>query len=135
MPNDPIAVARGLLGTPFRLHGRAPERGLDCVGLVAIAYGLRSNVPTGYALRGRPHAYWETVMRAQGFVRRCADHRPRDLLFLCPGPAQIHLGVWTGASLIHADAGLGRIVETPGAPRWPVLSAWLYRKGRDGWQR
>jgi cell wall-associated NlpC family hydrolase len=130
MRNDPVISARTLIGVPFRLHGRAPELGLDCVGLVAIAYGLSENVPTGYSLRSRDLAHWERVIRAQGFVSRHAGWRRGDLLLVRPGPAQIHLGVWTGGSLIHADAGLGRIVETPGIPRWPVLSAWLRRMGR-----
>lgn len=130
MRNDPVPAARALLGVPFRLHGRAPELGLDCVGLVAVAYGLSENVPTGYSLRSRDLAHWERIIRAQGFARRRAGWRRGDLLLLCPGAAQIHLGVWTGAGLIHADAGLGRIVETPDIPRWPVLSAWLRRNGR-----
>lgn len=130
MRNDPVAGARALLGVPFRLHGRAPEFGLDCVGLVALAYGLGDGVPTGYAVRSRDLAHWERIIRANGFARRRAGWRRGDLLVVCPGPAQIHLGVWSGASLIHADAGLGRIVETPGTPRWPVLSAWLRRAGR-----
>lgn len=130
MRNDPVISARTLIGVPFRLHGRAPDLGLDCVGLVAIAYHLTSNVPTGYGLRSRDLSHWERIIRAQGFARRHAHWRRGDLLAVRPGPAQIHLGVWTGDSLIHADAGLGRIVETPGIPRWPVLSAWLRRLGR-----
>lgn len=129
MRNDPVTSARALIGVPFRLHGRAPELGLDCVGLVAVAYRLTGDVPTGYGLRSRDLAHWERIIRARGFARRHVRWRRGDLLLVCPGPAQIHLGVWTGASLIHADAGLGRIVETPGIPRWPVLSAWLRRLG------
>lgn len=124
MPDDPVSRARALIGVSFRLHGRSPETGLDCVGLVALAYGLKDNVPTGYALRGRPHSYWEKVMRSHGFRRQSTAPVPGDLLFVCPGPLQIHLGVWSGESLIHADAGLGRIVEAPGEPRWPMLSTW-----------
>jgi lipoprotein Spr len=127
MRNDPIANARALLGVPFRLHGRTPEYGLDCVGLVAIAFGLNDGVPTGYALRGGDPQHFERALRRQGFVGRKAEWRSGDVLMLCPGPAQVHLGLWTGESLIHADAGLGRIVETPGIPRWPILSAWLHR--------
>jgi hypothetical protein len=40
------------------------------------------------------------------------------------GPGQLHLGVWTGSGLIHADVGLGRVVERPGAVAWPVLGIW-----------
>lgn len=130
MRNDPVSSARALLGVPFRLHGRAPEHGLDCVGLAAAAYGLSENVPTGYGLRSRDLAHWERIIRKQGFARRRVGWRSGDLIILCPGAAQIHMGVWTGVSLIHADAGLGRIVETPGIPHWPVLSAWLRRTGR-----
>ncbi|MBL0115006.1 MAG: C40 family peptidase [Sphingomonadales bacterium] len=129
MQNDVVARARALLNIRFRLHGRTPELGLDCVGLIAFAYRLDDRVPNGYSLRSRDLAHWERVIRAHGFVRRRVDWRRGDLLVVCPGPAQIHLGLWTGDSLIHADAGLGRIVETPGTPRWPVLSAWLRRKG------
>lgn len=130
MPNDPIARARALLNIRFRLHGRTPELGLDCVGLIALAYRLERPVPFGYSLRSRDLAHWERIIRDHGFVRRRADWQSGDLLVLCPGPTQIHLGVWTGSSLIHADAGLGRIVEAPGTPRWPVMSAWLRRKGK-----
>ncbi len=130
MRNDPVAIARPLLGVRFRLQGRAPEYGLDCVGLIAIAFGLSDGVPTGYPLRGGDIQQFEHLLRRSGFVRRKAGWRRGDVLVLCPGPAQVHLGLWTGESLIHADAGLGRIVETPGIPCWPVLSAWL-RRGRS----
>ena len=30
-------AAEQLIGIPFRLHGRNPETGLDCVGVVAAA--------------------------------------------------------------------------------------------------
>ena len=128
MRNDPVPAARQMLGVPFRLQGRVPEYGLDCVGLVASAFGLTDGVPTGYTLRGGDLQRFERIVRDLGFVRRHAGWRRSDLLMFRPGPAQVHLGLWTGESLIHADAGLGRIVETPGIPNWPVLSAWLYRR-------
>lgn len=128
MRNDPVSAARGLVGVPFRLHGRAPAYGLDCVGLVATAFGLSRGVPIGYALRGGDVRYYEGLIRGFGFVRRHAGWKAGDLVLVCPGPAQIHLGVWTGESLVHADAGLGRIVETPGVPAWPVLSVWQRRR-------
>ena len=130
MRNDPVLIARSLVGVPFRLHGRAPEHGLDCVGLAAFAFGRINGIPTGYALRGGDVQQMIRIVRRLGFVRRRVAWRRSDLLMLQPGPAQIHLGIWTGESLIHADAGLGRIVETPGVPRWPLLSAWLRREGR-----
>jgi hypothetical protein len=41
---------------------------------------------------------------------------------------QLHLGVRTADGFVHAHAGLRRVVETPGAPQWPVLG--VYRKRR-----
>lgn len=89
-----------------------------------------ANLPESYPLRGGDIQQFEHLLRRSGFVRRKAGWRRGDVLVLRPGPAQVHLGLWTGESLIHADAGLGRIVETPGIPCWPVLSAWL-RRGRS----
>lgn len=116
-----VARARDLVGTPFRLHGRDPL-GLDCVGLVALAW-RRSVIPTGYALRTRDPAVIEQPLRTMRFRRR-RKSRAGDILILNAGPAQLHLGIWTGDGLIHADAALRRVVETPGLPRWPIISIW-----------
>ena len=115
-----VSRARALIGTPFRLHGR-DARGLDCVGLVAVAW--RQDVPTGYALRTNEAVLIEGPLRAMRFRQR-RRLRAGDILVLNAGPAQLHLGIWTGDSLIHADAALRRVVETPGWPRWPVRSMW-----------
>ena len=119
--NRAVAQARALVGTPFRLHGR-DARGIDCIGLVAIAY-RQTAVPTGYALRTADADAVVAPLRVLGFRPRRA-RQAGDILVLDAGPAQLHLGLWTGDSLIHADAGLRRVVEMPGAPPWPVLSIW-----------
>lgn len=117
-----VERARALVGTRFRLHGRDPAGGLDCVGLAAAALGLDA-VPSGYPLRGGDPA---AVMGLIGARLRVATG-PRtagDLLLMEAGPAQLHLGLWTGDGLVHADLGLGRVVERPGEPPWPVLGGW-----------
>lgn len=129
MRDDAVTRARALVGAPFRLHGRDPAFGLDCVGLAALAHRCAA-VPTGYALRGGDADAVGRTIRALGFVQRHAALRAGDMLLLRPGPVQLHLGLWTGASLIHADAGVGRVVETPGPPRWPILSTWARRRTR-----
>jgi hypothetical protein len=113
------------VGTPFRLHGR-DAAGLDCVGVAAAAFGAA--VPTGYALRSGDLARLEAGLAAAGLVRG-DDARAGDLIVLRPGPGQLHLGVWTGDGLVHADASLRRVVLRPGAPPWPVIGRW--RRGGE----
>ena len=110
-------AASGYAGVPFRLHGRDPGIGLDCVGLVAAslkAVGARPNIPTGYALRNRSIDPWLP----------CADHsslrsvsgaiKVGDVLLLQTGPRQHHLAITLDASaIIHAHAGLRRVVCQP----------------------
>ena len=121
MPGDEVvARARDMVGVSFRLHGR-DATGLDCVGLAAHA--LRLAAPSGYPLRGGEPALMRG--RLDGLLHPVAGPPAAgDLLLMRTGPGQLHLGVWTGAGLVHADAGLRRVVERPGAPPWPVLGCW-----------
>lgn len=120
--DDPVARARAALGTRFRLHGREPAGGLDCVGLAAWAYGVVV-VPSGYALRG---GNLDAVMMAiaGAGLRRVTDPMRGDLMLARSGPGQLHLGIWTGAGVVHADAMLRRVVERPGRPPWDVIGFW-----------
>lgn len=115
------SAARRLLGSRFRLHGRDPETGLDCVGLVAAATGALA--PSGYALRSANAEIVAAGLEAVGLVR-ATDERPGDVVLMRVGPAQLHLGIRTRAGLIHADAGLRRVVERPGTIEWEVVGSW-----------
>jgi cell wall-associated NlpC family hydrolase len=122
-PQDIINRARALIGTRFRLHGRDPATGLDCVGLVACAYALTDELPTGYPLRGG--AADDYLRMIDQFAGRSAGAPvPADTLLIAPGPQQFHVGIWTGASLIHAHAGLRKVVETPGTIVDPIIATW-----------
>lgn len=118
--------AQQLIGVPFRLHGRDPATGLDCIGLVACAVG-GAVVPTGYRLRqGAPDVIIEGLNAA---LVRVAAARVGDVLLLQGGVAQFHLAVMTTQGFVHACALLRRVLETPGLPTWPVIGAW--RKQED----
>lgn len=116
-----VARARALIGMRFRPQGRGRE-GLDCVGLAAAAMGL-GETRRDYALRGGDLAALEAGLAAAG-LRAVEEKAAGDVIVLRSGPGQLHLGVWTGDGLVHADAGLRRVVERPGAPPWPVVSIW-----------
>jgi cell wall-associated NlpC family hydrolase len=126
MPSDAssrVAAARALIGTPFRLQGRGRD-GLDCIGLIAVVHGLQAEAPRSYALRGTPSDQ-AMEMLDRHFIRRLAmAPQVADILLLQPGLDQLHLGLWTGTGLVHAHAGLRRVVETPGLPAFPLLGIW-----------
>ncbi len=62
-------------------------------------------------------------LEAAGLVP-AVGQQPGDVLVMRSGPEQLHLGVVTELGLVHADAGLRRVVERPGRPEWPVLGVW-----------
>ena len=121
------AAAARFVGVPFRLHGRDPARGLDCVGLVAASLaeiGQPALVPVGYRLRQlEVHGFLGAAARA-GLAETAGPTEPGDVLLVRPGPAQHHLVVVASGGFVHAHAGLGRVVLTPAPLGWPVEHHW-----------
>nr|WP_245405617.1 peptidoglycan endopeptidase [Sphingobium sp. Sx8-8] len=109
-----------MVGVPFRLHGR-DRRGLDCVGLAALALGRAA--PEGYGLRSGDERRAGDWLRVAG-LRAVEEARPGDLALVRPGPLQLHLMIVVPGGHVHAHAGLRRVVEMPGASPWPVLGHW-----------
>ncbi|MGS1015580.1 peptidoglycan endopeptidase [Allosphingosinicella humi] len=122
------ARARALVGTRFRPQGRRPEHGLDCVGLAGLAAGVpAAELPTGYRLRSEMGAF-EADRLDEAAKIDVAEAESGDILLVQAGPGQHHLLVLVEGGFVHADAGLGRVVERPGAVPWPVLAAWRIRE-------
>jgi len=122
-------AAQDLVGAPFRLHGRDPATGLDCVGLLAVALaraGLAVDLPNGYALRSRQVPDLSRLARANGFSAvQGTGALPGDVVIAAPSPCQVHLAVGALAGgFVHAHAGLGRVVLSPAPLPWPVASTW-----------
>jgi murein DD-endopeptidase / murein LD-carboxypeptidase len=115
--------ARALVGAAFRLHGRDPDTGLDCVGVAALVFGV-GDVPRGYSVRTADGAGVAALVDGAGLRQVRREIRAGDLVLVKSGPAQCHLVVMTDAGFVHADAGIGRVVETPGALPWPILAIW-----------
>ena len=121
-------AAAKLIGVKFRLYGRDPDIGLDCLGLVAAcltAIGRVPALPRGYRLRNTSVDQW------LGFAA-LSDLRPiigpllsGDLLVTSPGPAQNHLLIIEHPdTVIHAHAGLGRVVRQSLDPTTTFLHRW-----------
>ena len=123
-------------GAPFRLHGRDPATGLDCVGLIACALarcGRRVETPEGYALRALSLAPLLGFAARNGFAL-VADGEATaagDLLLLRPSAVQAHLAVALDrGGLVHAHAGLGRVVREAGPISFLIAARWrLIPKG------
>ena len=64
------------------------------------------------------------LIDAAGLTRIRREPQAGDLVLLKSGPAQCHLVIMTEAGFVHADAGVGRVVETPGPLPSPVIAIW-----------
>lgn len=118
------SAAEALAGRRFRLHGRDPATGLDCVGVLAAALariGKAASLPTGYGLRTlRP-----PPIDAEGFVMVDGAPKPGDVLLTRVSPCQLHLLIaGHHRRFVHAHAGLKRVVLLPGPVPWPILRQW-----------
>lgn len=128
-----VAAARGLVGVPFRLHGRCAETGVDCIGLAGLALAgaghgsVNGAVPAAYSIRGGSMERFAAAMKALG-LRPVRKPRAGDLLLVRAGVAQFHLMIATGEGHVHAHAGLGQVVEMPGVSPWPVLARFRWGK-------
>lgn len=121
-------AALGLVGCRFRLHGRDPATGLDCIGLVdagLAAAGARPMTPRGYGLRNVAVDGWLPLATQSGLVAASGPIRAGDILLLALGYAQHHLVIAIDLdSVVHAHAGLRRVVRQPREPAWQIEAAW-----------
>lgn len=107
-----IAAARAasVIGAPFRLNGASVDSGFDCVGLTAFCYGLDpTTLPRRVGLGRVAPEVWHSALAKAGFIA-AGTPKTGDLLLLDCGRGRWHLGVAVGSGLIHAHAGLRRVV-------------------------
>ena len=124
-----LAAAAGALeGCPWRLHGRDPATGLDCVGLLAAALaalGRHVSLPTGYSLRLCDPGHWMPDPATLGFEPALGSVEAGDVVLLRLGQAQVHLLIaGPGGGWVHAHAGLRRVVRQNQLPDGQMLGRW-----------
>ena len=121
-------AAESLARARFRLHGRDPATGLDCVGLVVAslaATGRTVHAPACYGLRNASIAAVLGLAPRAGLLPVADTIIPGDVLLVRTGPLQHHLLVALGGErFVHAHAGLRRVAVTPGPLPWPILRHW-----------
>ena len=120
-----VAAARACVGTRFRPQGRVPGLALDCVGLALVAAraaGVAVAAPA-YALGGDREPGLDEALVDAGLTIVAAPC-PGDLLVVAPSPGRRHLAIVTDRGVVHAHAGLGRVVEGPPDAAWHLVGAW-----------
>lgn len=118
---NPVEVARGYIGTPYKHQGRVKGHGVDCVGLlvcVAIECGVfqkgwdvtgYSRIPDGRTLMRHLSENFERV--EQGSMK------PGDFVCVSFDLYPQHVGIigdyrHGGLSIIHAHNRSGKVIET-----------------------
>ena len=125
-----LEAGRNLIGVRFRLHGRHPEAGLDCLGVVGWAIAQVTGavcLPVNYGLRQQDRMQFLPLAANLGLIEQEANLVPPagDVVLFDVGPWQSHLGISDGdGAIIHAHAGLSREVHGLPDPEWTVLRQW-----------
>lgn len=134
-PDQVIAVARTWLGTPYHHQGRLKHVGVDCIGLILgvgsecgqhgfdrpefVAYGRRP--PRGKSML----TYFDDLI-----VARAGEPQPSDILVFWVNKETKrpqHIALYTGSTLIHTFADIGRVVEHGFSPEWREKLVKTYR--------
>lgn len=130
-----VAAARQCLGTPFRHQGRRVGHGLDCIGVlvhVARELGLGHTDACGYG-RLPSRALLENGLDSQACLERIdrAAWGDADVLLMRFDADPQHVGIWTGQTIIHAYAEVGRCVEHTMDATWRarIVRAYLLKGG------
>ena len=121
-------AARALVGTRFVLNGRDPATGLDCLGVLdraLDAIGQAADLPRGYSLRCRGDMGAAHIALAAGLRTAAGTIAEGDVLLVRCSPVQLHLIIALDTMrVVHAHAGLRRVVISRLAPAWEVAGHW-----------
>lgn len=132
-----VAAVRACVGTRFHSQGRVPGLALDCVGVVLVAAhaaGLRGAPVPPYQLGGDNEVLLDALL-AQAGLRAVAAAAAGDVWLFAPALGRRHLAVQVSdpardrhapPSLVHAHAGVGRVVESPADPGWAPLGCYRF---------
>lgn len=130
-----LIIARSMLGVPWRHQGRDPAVGIDCAGLLELAYEV---TPDNFTVAYGRHPHGDLITKRMEFnFGPAIDDEPRvgDAVTLGFGFNGVvrHVGIigdyiHGGLSIIHTDSVVGRVVEHPFDEKWRRRVRGVYRR-------
>ena len=129
---EQVTRARELLGVPWVHQGRDPVSGIDCVGLLILAFQIHEP----YVYGRHPHGGMIGKKLREHFGEPVSGAPSvGDVLELGFGTNGVgrHVAIvadyaYGGLSLIHTDSVIGRVVELPLNDLWLRRIRAVYRK-------
>jgi cell wall-associated NlpC family hydrolase len=125
-----VAAARTCIGVTFKLQGRNPDIGLDCIGLVvwaAAQCGLIVPDAQDYLLSDNPERLDKGLLAAPLKPVDFTHLMSGDILRLLSNGQTLHLAIYGEASLIHADIRCRKVVEQRLTQDWREHIVAAYR--------
>lgn len=126
----PVQIARSLLDVPWVHQGRDPRFGLDCIGLLIVAFD--GHETTDYSREPHDGLLEAGLRRHFGEPLPAAEARVGDVALLRFGRMPRHVGIiadyiYGGLSLIHTDSMVGCVTEHPLDAKWQRRVVEVYR--------
>lgn len=127
-----VTSARACLGTPFAHQGRVVGVGLDCAGLAVHAVRAAGVDVLDFSGYGRTpnKGRLAAALDAQPMLERVADIADRaagDILLMRFLGEPQHVGICTGAGIIHAYESVGACCEHDLCSKWAARIVRVYR--------
>lgn len=122
------SAALALIDVRFRLHGRDPATGLDCVGVLAAALaaiGRPATLPSTHSVRTREPRDLGAIAASCGLAHARGPAQAGDVAFVRIAATQFHLLIQVDDRRhVHAHAALRRVVVHEGTIAWPIAALW-----------
>jgi cell wall-associated NlpC family hydrolase len=117
MRDSIVSMARSQIGTRYKLGGTAPNRALDCSGLVKYVMSALDVI--------LPRTARQQATVGQEVPKDLAALKPGDLLTFGRGKKVSHIGIYVGdGRMVHASTSQHRVIETQLTSRSPLIRQW-----------
>ncbi len=122
-----IAAARSYLGTPYQHQGKAPGRGLDCVGIIECAYREAGMEMPEHHQYGREPMGGFLKSTVEKYFVISTNPLPADIMLICYFGYPHHLAIYNNYSMIHANSKTRKCVEHRIDDTWKRMTVGYYK--------